>query len=308
LGYDQVDSDYESNSVWSPVNSSQQQNSYYAQLVYPLLPKLTATLGARVSDVEDEIIRATGLLRQDDDLTASEFGLNYQFTNEWRAFARYAESFRFANADENGLVAKDVLFLNPQTGESFEVGTEWQVANASVTYSLYTMTLSDEIVYDSTVTNNKLYKGANINLPDSERNGFMLDVDTVLSDELALRLNYTYTDAEVVDGLYRGKEVPFVAEHTANAAVVFTPINQLNITLESAYTGSRYKANDEANTNPRLDSLVVFNAAVNYQYDQWEFGARINNITNERYAGFDSLWGQYPQPERNYQASITYRF
>jgi iron complex outermembrane receptor protein len=48
--------------------------------------------------------------------------------------------------------------------------------------------------------------------------------------------------------------------------------------------------------------------AVAFQYKKLELGARINNITNELYAGLHAAWGQYPQPERNYEASISYRF
>lgn len=308
IGYDQIENFYESNNLWSPVNSGQEQRSYYAQLVYPLLPKLTATVGARQSEVEDTNQSFTGVLAQKDDLTASEFGLNYQFTNEWRLFGRYAESFRFGNADENGLVAKDVVFLNPQTGETFELGTEWQASAGSVSYSLYSMTLNDQIVYDSNVPNNQFYKGANINLPDSERRGFTLDADTVLSDELALRFNYTYTDAEVVEGSYDGKQVPFVAENSAAFTVLFTPAAPLTFSLESIYTGSRYKGDDENNAQAKLDPLTVFNLAAVYSYRQLELSARLNNITNELYAGYHSIWGQYPQPERNGQVSVTYRF
>lgn len=308
IGYDQIENFYESNNIWSPVNSGQEQRSYYAQLVYPLLPKLTATVGARQSEVEDTNQSFTGVLAQKDDLTASEFGLNYQFTNEWRLFGRYAESFRFGNADENGLVAKDVVFLNPQTGETFELGTEWQASAGSVSYSLYSMTLNDQIVYDSNVPNNQFYKGANINLPDSERRGFTLDADTVLSDELALRFNYTYTDAEVVEGSYDGKQVPFVAENSAAFTVLFTPAAPLTFSLESIYTGSRYKGDDENNAQAKLAPLTVFNLAAVYSYRQLELSARLNNITNELYAGYHSIWGQYPQPERNGQVSVTYRF
>jgi iron complex outermembrane receptor protein len=39
-----------------------------------------------------------------------------------------------------------------------------------------------------------------------------------------------------------------------------------------------------------------------------DLAGRIKNLTNERYAGWQSSRGQYPQPERNYEASITYRF
>lgn len=299
LGYDYIESDYESNNLYSPVNSNQKQNSYYAQLVYPVLPKLTATIGARQSEVEDK--NHLKVQVQKDDLTAKEFGLSYQFTNEWRAFGRYAESFRFGNADENNAVLPDVVFLKPQTGDSAELGVEWQGANAHVSYALYQVSLDDEIVYDS-------IRYANINLPDSEREGFTLDAETRLSDELALRFNYTYTDAKVVEGVYDGKKVPFVAENTAAFTVLFTPVSPLTFSLEGIYTGSRYKGDDENNAQPELDPLTVFNLAAVYSYRQLELSARLNNITNELYAGYHSVWGQYPQPERNGVVGVTYRF
>jgi len=306
VGYDDVESVYESNNAYSPHESEQQQQSYYAQAVYPVIENLTLTAGARFAQVEDKNYLQS--LAQDDDLQATELGLSYDAENNWRVFGRYAESFRFANPDENNLVAQDVVFLNPQTGESFELGTEWQTAAGKVTYSIYSMTLNDEIVYDSSVPNNQFYNGANINLPDSERRGFMLITDTTLSNELSLRFNYTYTDAEVVDGIYDGKVVPFIAENSAAANIVFAPVEALNFSLEGVYTGSRYKSGDEGNLGPQLPSLVVFNLAALYTYKQLEFSGRVNNLTNELYAGLHATWGQYPQPERNYQASITYRF
>ena len=306
IGYDDVESIYESNNAYSPHESEQQQQSYYAQAVYPVIANLTLTAGARFAQVED--INYLQSLAQDDDLQATELGLSYDAGNNWRVFGRYAESFRFANPDENNLVAQDVVFLSPQTGESFELGTEWQTAVGKVTYSIYSMTLNDEIVYDASVPNNQFYTGANINLPDSERKGFMLITDTTLSKQLSLRFNYTYTDAEVVDGVYDGKAVPFVAENSAAANIIFTPVEALNFSLEGIYTGSRFKSGDDANLGPQLPSLVVFNLVALYAYKHLEFSGRINNLTNERYAGLHATWGQYPQPERNYEASITYRF
>ncbi len=299
IGLDKIESDYESNNVWSPVNSNQEQNSYYAHLVYPLLPKLTGNIGLRQSEVADK--NYLNAQAQEDDLTATEAGLSYQVTNEWRVFGRFAESFRFGNADENNAVLSDVVFLKPQTGESIEFGTGWQGKDAEVSYAVYKMRLNDEIVYDS-------IRYANINLPDSERQGFTLDVAAGLSDELAFSFNYTYTDAKIIEGIYEGKDVPFVAEHAGAVAVLFTPVSDLTFSLETVHTGSRYKSDDESNAQPRLDALTVFNLATVYSYHHLELSARINNLTNELYAGYHSVWGQYPQPERNYQASVTYRF
>jgi iron complex outermembrane receptor protein len=198
-------------------------------------------------------------------------------------------------------VLDDVVFLKPQTGDSVELGVEWQGTDAQVSYAFYQMSLNDEILYDS-------IRYANINLPDSERQGFTLDTDVRLSNELALRFNYTYTDAKVVEGIYEGNDVPFVAENTGGLTIMFTPVTPLTLSLESVYTGSRYKGDDENNAQAKLDQLTVFNLAAVYSYRQLEVSARLNNITNELYAGYHSVWGQYPQPERNYQASITYRF
>lgn len=303
FGYDEIGSEYESS---RGLSADQQQRSYYGQVVYPLLSKLTATLGARHAQVKDE--NNILVQSQKDHLNASEFGLNYELTPEWRTFGRYAESFRFANPDDNAQVPATTKFLNPQTGESWELGAEWKAETALVSYSLYKMNLNGEIVYDGSVPNNQNGIGANINLPDSERQGLMLDAGTQLSQQLNLRINYTYTDAEVVSGAYKGKEVPFVSKHTGTAVLVLIPAEQLSVSFESVYTGSRYKAYDESNSGVLLDSLVVFNASVIYVYDEWDFGARINNITNELYAGLNTAWGQYPQPERNYAASVSYRF
>src|SRR5690606_12338374 len=138
--------------------------------------------------------------------------------------------------------------------------------------------------------------------------GLVLDADTRLSEELALRFNYTYTDAEVIAGVFDGKKVPFVAENSATVALLFTPVSALTFSLEGLYTGSRYKAEDESNSSAKLAPLTVFNLAATYNYRQLEVSGRINNITNELYAGYHSVWGQYPQPERNYEAGVTYRF
>jgi iron complex outermembrane recepter protein len=62
-----------------------------------------------------------------------------------------------------------------------------------------------------------------------------------------------------------------------------------------------------------VDSLVLFNLNVTWQYKDIEINGRIKNLTNERYAGFYGVsptagYYQYPQPERNYEAGVTYRF
>src|SRR5690606_14438047 len=88
LGYDRVNSDYQSNISYLAVNSRQLQESVYGQLIYPLLPQVTANLGVRHSRVRDH----NQLVEEEhkDKLTASELGLSYQVSNVLRLFGRYA--------------------------------------------------------------------------------------------------------------------------------------------------------------------------------------------------------------------------
>ncbi|MGV8838592.1 TonB-dependent receptor domain-containing protein, partial [Cellvibrio sp.] len=299
-GYDRTDADYVGYH-----KISQLVEGYYGHLVYPLSQQFSLSTGLRYAAVDDTNYSLTKT--HDDSINAKELGVNYQIDNGWRLFARYAEGFRFANADENGLVLTGVNFLEVQTSESYETGVAWAGERAHVSYSLYQMTLNDEITFDAIAY-------ANINLPDTERQGFQFDGGLTLSDEIALTANYTYTDAEVTAGSFKGKEVPYVSAHVANLGIVFTPIDTLSFVLDSTYTGSRYLSGDETNSYPKVAPVQLFNLNVIWQVAQVEIAGRIKNVTNERHSGFQGYSSRqaakyyYPQPERNYEASITYRF
>lgn len=297
VGYDRTDADYTTKDGFT--NITQKVEGLYAQLVYPITQKLNISTGLRYSTVDDENVATTKI--HDDKVNAGELGFNYQIDSQWRLFVRYADGFRFANADENGAVLPGVEFLEVQTSKSYEAGAAWAGEKASVTYSLYHMTLNDEITFDS-------ISYANFNLPDSERQGFIFDGQLQLSNEIGLRASYTYTDAELNEGVNKGNAVPYVSENTASVAINFAPVDSLIVNLESVYLGSRYLNGDDANAMEKVRALQLFNLNVVWEYKQLELAGRIKNLTNERYAGWQSSGGQYPQPERNYEASITYRF
>src|SRR4051812_4043225 len=299
VGYDGVKSDYKSDNTYVPLTSDQQVDGYYAQLVYPLLDKLTATLGTRYSSVDDD--NHLSKKTNDKNLQASEFGLNYNFGNGWSVFSRYAESFRFANPDENNAVPFGIDFLKAQTGDSVDFGTAWKGENASASYSIYSMRVDDEIMFDA-------FNYTNINLPDSNRKGFIFDGDVQLSEQIALRANYTYTDAELRSGLLKGKDVPFIAKNSGNIGVVFSFIQNLTLSFEANYVGSRYLVGDDENLLPKVDPVTLFNANILWNFKGVELGARVKNITSEKYSDSRGLYGQYPQPERAYDAHVTYRF
>jgi iron complex outermembrane recepter protein len=311
LGYDDVSASYVV-ADWGK-DIEQDIDAYYAQIVYPLTKDFAVTVGARQSSVDDE--NHASKKKHSDDTDASEIGVSYQIDSGWKTFARIADGFRFANADENALVLPGVTFLETQTSRTKEAGFVWSSKEFSSQITFYDMTLDNELMYDAAIPNPNAYKkfGANINLDESKRKGLVFDSELTLSSQIALRANYTYTDTELTTGSFAGNEVPFVAKNSGNVAVVFSFVKDLMLTVDSTYTGSRYRTGDQANSHEKTDLLNLFNASLLWQIQNVELGARVKNINNEKYAGlqgYSPTKGNYlyPQPERNYEASIIYRF
>src|SRR5690606_20472028 len=104
-----------------------------------------------------------------------------------------------------------------------------------------------------------------------------------------VRANYTYTDAEQTSGSFDGNVVPFVAENTANIALVVNPVESLALYLDANYTGSRYRVGDDANIAGTIDSVVLLNANLSWTYNQLEAGLRVCNLTDEDYADYQGV-------------------
>ena len=306
VGYDKSESAYTVVDWFTDIE--QVVDGYYGQVVYPITQKATVTTGVRHSSVDDT--NNTSHTNNSDSLNAAEIGLNYQIDSAWRVFSRYADGFRFANADENGFTLPSVSFLNAQTSKSYEAGVAWEAKAASVKYSIYQMKIDDEIMYDSAIPNSNSFNGygANINLPNSERQGFMFDGDVQLSEQFTLRGNYTYTDASLSAGAFDGNKVPFVAKDAANIGVVFNFVKNVSATFDANYVGARYRIGDDANTASIVDAVTLFNFNILWDIKDIELGFRIKNITAEKYSDYQGLYGQYPQPGRTYNARISYRF
>jgi iron complex outermembrane receptor protein len=174
----------------------------------------------------------------------------------------------------------------------------------------YDMDLEAELFFDVSAS---LGWGANLNLPDSKRNGLIVEIDHQLMDGLGVKFNYTYTDAEVESGSFKGNEVPFVASNAASLVVEYAATNEVTVYLDANYTGSRYRVGDDLNSRGKVGSETIVNANIQWQKDSWLANLRISNLTDEDYSDYYgySLWSGnylYPKPGATAEASITYRF
>jgi len=315
LGYDSVDVDYERQDILvGSMFITQKIEDFYGQVILPITRPLNITLGMRESDVEDfgKTINANVETQKRGDKSArsNEIGLNYDATESWRLFTRFAEGFRYANADEYTFALEGFEFIKPQTSQSSEIGVAWQSGVRSAQWSFYEMKLQDEIGYDAAANDGW---GANVNFPDSEREGANIFAATELGGWLSLNTSLSYTDAKISHGVAAGKRVPFVAKNTGTLGLSMQLFEFVSVNFNTVYTGKRYRSGDDLNTAGLIDENITFDTALLFSYKDIDISGRIENITDEHYAGYQSysVWSgntQYPQPGRNYEASITYRF
>ena len=311
IGHDHITSDYEYLSAFSSTVSRQTQRDWYSQFSQGLGQDLSLTLGYRASEAED---RSRGTASHHTDREGStSLGLSWQATGQTRLFIKREDVLRWANVDENAFVSPGVTYLKPQTGVSWESGVEWGDGQQRYQASLYRLDLHDELMYDPLAVGPNSpfgFDGANINLDKTRRQGLLLEGQRQLSERLSLNGQYSFTDSEYRDGNFEGNEVPWVARHTASAALNYQLLQGLSSYLEVVYTGSRYPVSDEANSDSKLGGYTLYNAALKYDYQQFTGKLRVNNLTGKRYDAFAYQGGSgvYAAPEEVVELSLGYRF
>ncbi|MFV0454988.1 MAG: TonB-dependent receptor [Pseudomonas sp.] len=308
LGHDHITSDYENQASWGDTLAQQTLRDWYTQFSQDLGNGLNLVIGYRASEADDESTASSRAHR--DREGSSSIGLSWQANEQTRVFIRREDVLRWANVDENGFTSPDVTFLKPQTGESWESGVEWNDAIQQYRLTLYRLELEDELMYDPTAIGpySPWSDGANINLDKTLRKGVLLEAQRQLTSDLSIGGQYSFTDSEYRDGSFKGNDVPWVSRHSASAHVSYEILPGLRSYVEAVYTGKRYYSGDDANIQQKAGSYTLVNAALAYEYKQFNTKLRINNLTGKRYDAFATAASRYPAPEEEVQLSVGYRF
>jgi len=309
LGHDHITSDYEYLASWGDTLAQQTLRDWYTQFSQDLGNGLNLVIGYRASEADDESTASSRAHR--DREGSSSIGLSWQANEQTRVFIRREDVLRWANVDENGFTSPDVTFLKPQTGESWESGVEWNDGIQQYRLTVYRLELEDELMYDPTAPGPNSawgFDGANINLDKTLRKGVLLEAERQLSADLSIGGQYSFTDSEYRDGSFKGNDVPWVSRHSASAHVSYEILPGLRSYVEAVYTGKRYYSGDDANVQQKAGSYTLVNAALAYEYRQFNTKLRINNLTGKRYDAFATAASRYPAPEEEVQLSVGYRF
>ena len=321
LGMDAVASDYRLSSRFGDQSNDQSQGSLYAQAVIPASEVLDVTLGLRYAEVENEL-QDTGLfaifpdgIRIEDDVTVGTFGLAIKADQNWRVLFRADQNYRFAKVDEYLQPVFTPTFtpeiLKTQQGLSVETGVEWQSGGDNARLMIYQLDIDDEIAYDPV-------NFANINLEQTRRKGVITSGYWQQSNKLGYSASYTFTDAEVLRGPFAGKDIPLVARHSLLLGSDYQLTDKWQLYGELVAISDRVFAGDFNNVLGRLPGYGLVNIKTAYDYNDFRFTARINNLLNKEYSEVGQLSYDpvtfvereafFTSPEINFMLTAAWQF
>ena len=146
-------------------------------------------LGARFDHVTQDFHnkRLDSSHRKNLQHTSPRFGLNYRINDSWSVYSNYGQSF----ALNSGMDKYNQVFA-PEKGDSYEIGSKYQINSQSlVSIALSKMNKKNVLTTDPSDSNHQITAG------EVSSQGIELDLQTQLTDQLSIRANYSYTDAQV---------------------------------------------------------------------------------------------------------------
>jgi iron complex outermembrane receptor protein len=318
LGADAIESDYKLNSRFGEQSNDQSQRSLYAQAVIPATQLLDITLGVRYAEVENELSDGFTFSNENitDDVTVGTFGLAYQANSNLRVLVRADQNYRFVKVDEYTNAQPfpappSTIILKTQQGLSLETGVEWTQGDNTAKLIVYQLALENEIAFDPV-------NFININLDDTERSGFIANGYWKTSPRLGLSASYTYTDAKVSSGAFAGKEVPFVAKHSALLSADYAVSETWQLYGELFAMSDRIFSGDFNNVLGKLPGYGLVNVKAEYKVNDFTFSGRVNNVFNKQYSdvgqlGIDPVTfapreAFFPSPEINFLLTAAWQF
>ena len=319
LGADLVASDYKLSSRFGDQVNEQMQRSLYAQAVIPASEVLDITLGVRYAEVENDLRDSFNFAsgqKIDDDVTVGTFGLAIKADQNWRILFRADQNYRFAKVDEYTsalpvTTPPGINILKTQEGISVETGVEWASGGDTAKLLIYQLDLENEIAFDPV-------NFANINLDETRRKGVIASGYWQQSKKLEYSASYTFTDAEVLSGPFAGKDIPLVARHSVLLGSDYQLTEKWQLYGELFAISDRVFAGDFNNVLGRLPGYGVINLKAGYDYRDFNFTARVNNLLNKKYSDvgqlsfdpntFAAAEAFFTSPEINFMLTAAWQF
>jgi iron complex outermembrane receptor protein len=222
-------------------------------------------------------------------------------------YAKAGQSYRIANADENGYRSTADL-LAPQRSHDLEFGATLGDDARKLTARVFRHKLHDEIYYDPTLFGGY---GANTNLDPTERKGFELDAEAALAPGLRASLHAQHVLAHFTEGVNAGRELTLVPKNVLTARLAWMASHGQSGDFGAQWVDSQRYGGDFSNTCAgQIPSYVTFDARYAVKVGAWEFAANGVNLADRHYFSnaFSCQGGIYPSDGRQMKLSARYDF
>ncbi|KAF2508002.1 TonB-dependent receptor [Flavobacterium zhairuonense] len=257
----------------------------------------------------------TGVVDDNFNFFNPKAGLNYAFNDKNTLYFSYARANREPNrTDYEGGNVK------PEKLNDFELGWRFNSENFQLNSNVYYMAYKDQLILTGTLDD----VGAPIrsNTDKSYRLGFEFDATIKLSEQFIIRPNFTLSSNKNVDLAVEGQnygttKIAYSPEVIAGNIIVYSPIQNLHISLLQKYVGEQYMNNIEL-PSAKLADYFVNDLNVSYEikpksvFKSIMITGMVNNILDKKYVSNGYMWDiypyYYPQAGINFLAGLTLKF
>ncbi len=293
----------------------------YGELTYHLSDDFRVTAGARWFDnsLENETSTFFAFLQpadipfvkypsQDEDDVQMKLNLSYDLNDGTMMYATYSEGFRRGGSNAiptsgpfTELNPESATLYGKDTVKNYELGIKGYSRYISYSADIYKVEWDDPQLNTATAWWGFFMAQ---NGSKAETQGIELEASVALSQNLNMRVGYSYTDAELSEDLIQpqtggvsakaGMRLPGVSEHVASINFAYTRSVTNEIDMVARLSG--YYQSDSTNTvladSPAQDHFSGFslwNASVQFLKGDWSATLYAKNLSNE-----EGVTGSYP--------------
>ena len=296
--------------------STKRDGNIFAKVNYQILDKLSFYGDLQYRNVNYTANSwETGLVDDTFDFFNPKAGLNFEINQKNTLYFSYARANREPNrTDYEGGNVK------PEKLNDFELGWRFNSEKFQLNSNLYYMGYKDQLILTGTLDD--VGNPIRSNTDKSYRMGLEVDATLKLSDKFILRPNFTLSsnknvDLDVEGQNYGTTDIAYSPSVIAGNIIVYSPIQDLHISLLQKYVGEQYMNNVEL-PSAKLADYFVNDLNVSFEikprsiFKSIMITGLVNNILDKKYVSNGYMWDvypyYYPQAGINFLAGLTLKF
>ncbi|MEM6557418.1 MAG: TonB-dependent receptor, partial [Pseudomonadota bacterium] len=255
---------------------------------------LDIVLGARFDsfEIDVDVFDAAGDFvnrdREDDNISP-RLGVIYKPQENVSIYASYSEAFLPRSGEQFATLSSDTELLNPDEFEQAEIGVKWDfVPGLSLTAAYFQN--------EQTTADRDDVTGENFEERGLEVDGFELQLQGNVTEQLFVTAGYSYLDGETDNGAEIPRELP---ENTFSIWGAYQVTDKLGFGLGATYQDESFITDfdiGDTDPHPTLPSYTRFDAAAYYDIsDDLRIQLNVENLTDELY---------FPTSHSTHQATV----